>query len=107
MASCDRAVLEKSVAMRFLQRLRRWPTRNSLAPFRRRARIRRFVRHLRVVVWMLIILVVLAVTALRLTTCAKIPISVYSPLAPIKVSSQLSPNTLYAKPTADVVEGDQ
>ena len=77
-------------------------TNNSLAPFHRRARIRRFIRLLRWVAWVLIILVVLAVAALRLTTCAKTSINVHARVVSINASSRMSSDTFHAESTARI-----
>jgi hypothetical protein len=49
----------------------------------------------------------LAVITFRLMTCAKTPITVLSPVAPLNISVHMPSYTLYAEPTADVVKGDQ
>ena len=64
--------------------------RNSLTPFRRRARIRRVARLLRRVALLLIVLALLAVITFRLMTCIKTPITGLSPIAPLNILYQMS-----------------
>jgi hypothetical protein len=97
----------RSMPMWILGSLKPRPAGNSLAPFHRRARIRRFIRLLRWVAWVLIILVALAVAAVRLTTCAKSSISVQARVVSINASSRMSSDTFHAESTAGVDVGNQ